>query len=136
MEQKLLWQHARKNTRDLIDHEEARIVALKSKLHMWKMRKGQTMKQYSKRRNLMDRDNNTMFFHACATLKKKQNSITSIKIGDQVLSTTHEIKQGILNHFKDTVAQEDLPRITLPFGAFKQLPQATSQHLEVIPSSD
>lgn len=80
------------------------------------------MQQYSRKKNLAEKDNNTRYFNAYATLRKKQNCIVRIKIRDQILTDESDIRKGIGDHFKISFLQEELPFIELPRGAFKQLP--------------
>lgn len=67
------------DSRDLTKLERARMLALKNELHKWKVRKGQLMRQYSRCKNLRDRDNNTRYFHNIANIKNKRRLITQIE---------------------------------------------------------
>lgn len=122
--------------RDLEVVEQSRLAALMSKAKKWKIKKGELTRQYSRKKNLVEKDNNTGYFHACATLRKKKNHISRVKIDGQFLTKVNDIKRGIIKHFVESFKQEDISFIKLPDNAFKKFSPATVSHLERIPSSE
>lgn len=89
------------DNRDLSVIEEAKMATLKLELHKWKMRKAQILRQYSRKRKLREKDNHntSKFFHACASLREKQNTVNNLKIGESILSSVAKIKAGIREFF-------------------------------------
>lgn len=80
----------------------ARWRALTKENRKWKRRRAQTLKQYSRKQNLVERDNNTKFFHACATIRKKQKEIQRLKTGNVILEKAQEIREAIRSHFEES----------------------------------
>lgn len=64
------------DTRNPDDVEHSRLIALIAKAHKWKIRMGLLMGQYSRNKNLVEKDNHTKYFHMYATLRKKKTHIS------------------------------------------------------------
>lgn len=110
----------------------ARYEALKKEHRRWNIRKAQQLRQYSRRKNLVEKDNNTKYFHAYGTTSKMQKKIHKIKIGNYILSRKDEIRGGLRAHFRDSFVQELIPKVTLSLGSFAMLGKLTSQYLDTI----
>lgn len=115
--------------RELSEAKLARNKVLQSAIKSWKTRKGQLMRQYVRNKSLTEKDANTKYFHATATLKNKRKKICKIKIGDRVLRGKEEVKAGIRSFFEESFKQEDLPNIMLPNDAFNKILISMAAHM-------
>lgn len=121
---------------DLSQEELSRLKALKVECNKWTTRKAQLMRQYSRVKNLSERDNNTKYFHAVATIHKKKNLIERIKINGRCLRGVAEIRKGVKEHFEHMYQQPPIPEIELPFGVFTKFNEETSAILDKQPDHD
>lgn len=74
------------------------------------------MRQYSRVKNLIERDNNTRYFHILAFLNKKQTMTNTVTIEGKTHSRVTDMRNGIRNFFLQNFTQEDLLKIELPLG--------------------
>lgn len=68
------------------------------------MHKAQLLKQYSRNRELTEKDYNNKFFHAVANYKRSNKNITKLKISGEQVSGKHKLIEAIRNYFKDLFA--------------------------------
>lgn len=73
--------------------EKHHLHLLKQKEIFWKQR--------SRIRWLKEGDNNTKFFHAYATNRKRRNFIQSIKVNNEWIYDQDSIKNALVNHYKN-----------------------------------
>ena len=66
---------------ELNEIDLARNKALQRSLYSWRMHKAQLLRQYSRSRELTEKDCNSKFFHAIASYRRSKKTITRIKIG-------------------------------------------------------
>lgn len=103
----------------LDDVQLCRKVALGSSLQKWRMRKSQLFRQYSRSKNITEKDDNTKYFHALASHRMRKKMITKIKVGGTVVKGNDNIKRSIISHFLQHFQKENLPNITLPLNSFR-----------------
>lgn len=60
------------DTKDLGSSEWARLIALKAQLQKWQARKGQIARQYSRVRNLTQKDCNSKFFYTLDSFRMRK----------------------------------------------------------------
>lgn len=120
-------------TRPLGMLELSREKALKSKLHSWTIRKSQLLKQYSKCKNITNKDDNTKYFYALANFRMKKNHINKLKIGGMEICGRTALNTHIRHHFSHHFQQIPLPHVTLLLGSLKRIPLTQSSELKLIP---
>lgn len=77
----------------IIELEKYHLALLKQKEIYWRQR--------AKTRWLKEGDNNTKFFHAYATNRKRRNFIQSLKINNNWIYDTDSIKQQFFDHLRN-----------------------------------
>lgn len=94
--------------------ETARYKALRADCESWRNRKAQLMRQYFRCKNLREKDHNTEYFHTMASMKRKRNLITRIKVNNDILMEVDSVRRGIRNHFENLYHDNKDPKIELP----------------------
>lgn len=110
--------------------------ALTYEVTKWRLRKAQLAIQYSRVRNLTVRDHNSKYFHTIASINKKRNLITRVKIEDSNHCDVDQIREGIKKHIESSYKQENIPLIQLPMGVFKKIDSLTATFLDEIPNPE
>lgn len=75
-------------------------------LWMWLKRKEQYWAQNSRDKWLKEGDKNTRYFHTTASIRKRQNTITSLNINGANLSDCAGIKREAVKYFKNIFKEE------------------------------
>lgn len=101
-----------------------------------RVKRAQTLRQYSKCKNITDKDNNTKYFHSLVSINKKRMLITRIKIGEKWLDGKEEIREIVRNYYKKSFEQEPLPFTYLLSGLLNQLSPEQAAELESLPTDD
>lgn len=105
--------------------ELARIKTVKVECKICR-REAQLMRQYSRVKNLIERDNKTRYFHTLASFNKKNNMMARVVIEGEVLSNVIEMRRGIRIFIFQSYTQKKLPEFELPMGVFKRFNNVTS----------
>lgn len=94
------------------------------------------MRQYSRWKNLSEKEHNTKYFHTIASTNRKRNLISRINVRNEFFLEVDSITRGIRNHFKNFYHDTKEPESELPTGVFKQFNEVTRRALETIPKSE
>lgn len=78
--------------RELCEYKLKQISSLKAKSSKWRLRKCQLLKQYSRCRNLTQKDHNSKYFHIISSINKKRILIASIQIDGINTSRVEHLK--------------------------------------------
>lgn len=92
------------DTRELTNSELQQLSTYHSSVRKWRMRKGQLLRQYSRCKNLTQKDHNTKYFHMLASMNHRRNIIRDIQIGDQIISRVEAIQRSIREFYKQSYA--------------------------------
>ena len=87
--------------RPLSDGERRDRIGTMEDFKKWAILEEISWRQKSRELWLKEGDGNTRFFHNMANSHRKRNNIDRIRIGDQWLTGTDEVKLGIVKAFKE-----------------------------------
>ena len=92
---------------ELQESDWCRRNALQSQLWLWMTRKERYWRQMSRCKLIKEGDKNTRYFHTLATIRRRRNTITSIKQGDLVINDQRQIRRIIVQHFKQLYSSQE-----------------------------
>lgn len=99
----------------------SRKSALESSLHLWRTRKAQLYRQYSRVKNIAEKDGNTKYFHSITTHRMRKKFISKLKVNGEWFEGGDVVKSNIRSYFEHHFKQPAVPEITLPCNSFGKL---------------
>ena len=82
------------------------------------------------------KDQNTKYFHAATTLRKKKQEIEKIKIDNRVIEGAQNIKEKVRDFFVGRFKEEEKPDFDFNLDNHSKLTGEQAQHLERLPSRE
>ena len=122
------WDEA-SNSRMLLEDELKLRNEAQSDLWAWLRRKELYWAQHSRDQWLKSGDKNTRYFHTIASIRRRKNSLRSIKSKGKILSEPDEIKKEAVNFYTDLFKEDFQSRPTFENLGFKSLTEAQAQLL-------
>lgn len=80
--------------RGLHDMELAMLAAVNANLQKWQMRQSRLYSQYSRVKNINDKDNNAKLFFSLASTRMKSKILSNIKVGSVVVKGRDQIEKS------------------------------------------
>ncbi|GLT88308.1 hypothetical protein SLE2022_063410 [Rubroshorea leprosula] len=111
--------------------EEEDILKRDLMLTLWEniQTKEEMARQKSRMMWMKEGDANTSFFHRCIKNRRRRNEINSLVVNGKVLQEVNELKQGVVEYFRNLFAKEDWKRPVLEGMEFNKITEAEKELL-------